>query len=74
MPIYRYKCDSCSTEFVKFMKSSQDILPKFDCCPMPLVKKIMSSTSFALKGGGWYKDGYSSSVPKNTGENAKSTA
>ena len=24
------------------------------------IKRIISQTSFALKGGGWYKDGYSS--------------
>ncbi|NNL75105.1 MAG: hypothetical protein HKO68_02075, partial [Desulfobacterales bacterium] len=32
-------------------------------------KKIMSSCSFELKGGGWYADGYSS---KNTKSKSKS--
>jgi putative FmdB family regulatory protein len=37
--------------------------PLKDCpaCKAPRLERLISSTSFQLKGGGWYKDLYSSS-------------
>lgn len=38
-------------------------------CPScgAMAKRLISQTSFALKGGGWYKDGYGS-AGKTTGQ------
>jgi len=58
MPIYEYDCNKCGA-FEKVQKISDgplDICPE---CGGP-VKRVVSQTSFALKGSGWYKDGYAS--------------
>lgn len=63
MPLYEYVCESCSSEFEKLMRLSD---PKPECpeCGASNVRKKVSAAAFSLKGGGWYKDGYSG--PSNT--------
>ncbi len=58
MPIYEYRCPDCGHEFEQLQRMSDD--PITDCpeCSMSGVKKLISRTSFVLKGGGWYKDHY----------------
>jgi predicted nucleic acid-binding Zn ribbon protein len=34
------------------------------------VKKLISSTSFQLKGGGWFKDGYHGGSSKKSGSSS----
>lgn len=57
MPVYEFKC-SQGTVTEKFVKMGTEFIK----CPMcnKKAKKIISSCSFKLKGGGWYADGYSS--------------
>ena len=58
MPIYEFQCETCSNVFSQTMKMSD---PHPDTCPScgkQTVRKIMSRTSFLLKGSGWYSDGY----------------
>lgn len=57
MPLYEYECPSCSRVFEIWQKISEK--PKTACpdCSGPL-KKLVSLSSFQLKGGGWYADGY----------------
>ena len=57
MPIYEYKCDQCG-------KVSEILQRKFDvdeapceACGAP-AHRIMSNTSFVLKGTGWYVTDY----------------
>ena len=45
----------------KICKNS-NVQPEFNCCSQPNVSKIIAKTSFILKGGNWYKDGYSGST------------
>lgn len=59
MPTYEYHCKSCKKNFEAFQKISEKPLTKCPSCGKK-VKRLISQTSFALKGGGWYKDGYSS--------------
>ena len=59
MPIYEYGCGDCGHQFEKLQKISDD--PVTDCpeCGVDgTVKKLVSRSSFVLKGGGWYKDHY----------------
>lgn len=58
MPIYEYACPDCGHRFETMQKMSDD--PVRDCpqCKAGNVKKLISATSFVLKGGGWYKDHY----------------
>lgn len=62
MPVYEYRCDACNQEFEMQRKFSD---PPLDVCPQcgkgPVEKLISRSASFALKGGGWYSQGYASS-------------
>lgn len=66
MPTYEYLCKKCKKTFEYFQKISDPPIAKCPDCGGEL-KKLVSAASFALKGGGWYKDGYSStgsSTPK----------
>ena len=61
MPIYEYHCSACEEEFELFQKITDKPTSTCPKCGSSKVKKLVSSTSFTLKGGGWYKDGYTSS-------------
>ncbi len=58
MPIYKFKCDSCGYEFTVIRKMSDDGEVVCENCSSSLTSKVISRTSFSLKGGGWYKDSY----------------
>ncbi len=60
MPVYEYECPACEAVFEVQQRMTDDPLSKCPECD-GAVKKIMSRSSFQLKGGGWYADGYSSS-------------
>lgn len=58
MPVYEYKCEACNEQFELLRKFSD---PKLDECPKCSkgpVEKLISQSSFALKGSGWYKSDY----------------
>jgi putative FmdB family regulatory protein len=59
MPVYEYECQECNKVFEVQQKIADKPLSNCPECQAP-VKKLMSMTSFQLKGGGWYADGYSS--------------
>jgi putative FmdB family regulatory protein len=61
MPTYEYRCKNCKKHFEQFQKISD---PPLDKCPDcgGKVTRLISAAAFTLKGGGWYKDGYSSST------------
>ncbi len=58
MPTYEYSCQSCGTFDVE-QRITEPALATCDKCGGP-VKRLISRSSFALRGGGWYADGYSS--------------
>ena len=56
MPIYEYECEKCGS-----FEHSQSINDKpLARCPKcrRKVQRLISASSFHLKGGGWYSDGY----------------
>lgn len=59
MPVYEYKCSACERVFEMQQKISDPPLTVCSECGGN-VKKMLSVSSFHLKGGGWYADGYSS--------------
>jgi len=65
MPIYEYKCSKCEHEFEKMCKVNEDNETVCPSCGNETVTKVISLNSFRLKGGGWYKDGYSNAKPKD---------
>ena len=58
MPIYEYQCPKCQRVFEEWVKASeahgQEPCPH---CGTPS-SRIISQTSFVLKGGGWYVSDY----------------
>lgn len=76
MPIYEYQCPKCQRVFEEWVKASdahgQEPCP--DCgTPSP---RIISQTSFVLKGGGWYVSdyGYSKGISEDGGAPAGSAS
>ncbi|MFA7383021.1 MAG: FmdB family zinc ribbon protein [Desulfurivibrionaceae bacterium] len=60
MPIYEYQCEACQDIIEAQQRLSEEPLTTCPACSGSL-KKLISRSSFQLKGGGWYADGYSSS-------------
>lgn len=58
MPIYVYRCPTCDTKTERRHKMSDK--PEYVCdeCGTVLEKAVQSRVGFALKGGGWFKQGY----------------
>lgn len=66
MPVYEYACAACSHQFEEWQKMSDPPIRSCPKCRAKKVEKLISLTSFSLKGGGWYKDLYSSAKPGST--------
>jgi putative FmdB family regulatory protein len=62
MPIYEYECVDCGKQFEAFQRISDKPLKSCQFC-QGHVHRLISRSSFSLKGGGWYQDGYSKSPP-----------
>jgi putative FmdB family regulatory protein len=56
MPIYEYQCQKCGT-FEVSQRITENPLNKCPTCKGK-VKKLISNTSFQLKGTGWYITDY----------------
>jgi putative FmdB family regulatory protein len=64
MPIYEYACEKCESEFEVEQRITDSPVKSCPHCKSKKVKRLISRTSFVLKGGGWYSDLYSSSGAK----------
>jgi len=73
MPIYEYKCTKCNEQFDAIQKFSDAPLKKCKSCGGKL-KKLITNTSFVLKGSGWYVTDYPSSDRKQAIDKKKSSA
>lgn len=78
MPVYEYECSDCKNVLEVQQKMAEEPLTVCPECEGTL-KKLISTSSFQLKGGGWYADGYSStsgkSAPKKkSGDSASACA
>lgn len=67
MPIYEYACDKCSHEFEVEQRITDEPVKTCPQCRSRKVRRLISQTSFVLKGGGWYSDLYSSSKGPDKG-------
>jgi len=61
MPIYEYECDKCGHSFEREQSISDPPVKTCPKCRGRKVTKLISRSSFVLKGGGWYADGYADS-------------
>jgi putative FmdB family regulatory protein len=66
MPIYEYECPECGEHFEKVQKFSDEPLSRCQNCGGH-VHKLISKTSFILKGTGWYVTDYASPERKKAG-------
>jgi len=57
MPIYEYQCSDCGNQFELRQKFSDEPAKECPQCGGP-IQKLISQTSFTLKGSGWYTEGY----------------
>ncbi len=60
MPVYEYECPQCEKVLEVQQRMTDDPLSACPDCGGE-VKKLISMSSFQLKGGGWYADGYGAS-------------
>ncbi len=67
MPIYEYQCTKCGEVFEAFQKINDKPLSQCKFCKGP-VERLISHSSFQLKGSGWYMTDYApkSQSPPNT--------
>jgi putative FmdB family regulatory protein len=73
VPIYEYRCAKCGEVFEALQKFSDAPLSNCKFCD-GTVERLISSSSFQLKGSGWYLTDYakkSSSAPKESSGNGK---
>lgn len=65
MPLFEYKCSACN-ETSELLQKHEEGTPSE--CPLcnaeGSLERQLSLSSFQLKGGGWYKDGYSKKPTK----------
>jgi len=60
MPLYEYQCKNCDNHFELRQKFSDAPASACPACGGE-VEKLISQSGFALKGQGWYGDGYGGS-------------
>lgn len=66
MPIYEYRCSKCGEIFEAFQKINDQPLTQCKYC-QGKVEKLISHSSFQLKGSGWYLTDYAKkSQPAHT--------
>lgn len=62
MPIYEYKCRKCGKQFEAFQGITEPELNSCQYCDGK-VDRLVSMTSFSLKGSGWYATDYKGKNP-----------
>lgn len=73
MPLYEYECGSCRKIHEVMQKFSDAPLSACPECDGP-VNKIMSLSSFALKGAGWYTTDYRRRASSPSSDSGASSA
>jgi putative FmdB family regulatory protein len=59
MPIYEYECDKCGFHREVLQRFSDDPIAECEMCHGSM-KKLISQSTFHLKGTGWYVTDYAS--------------
>ncbi len=81
MPIYEYCCEKCGKEFEAWQRMSDDPIEKCSMCG-GRARKLISQSTFVLKGSGWYVTDYgkssscasSSSAGKSSGSSSSESS
>ena len=70
MPIYEYRCRKCGNQFEVFRGISDPEVKSCKFCKGK-VQKLVSLSSFSLKGSGWYVTDYKGKKPAATAKTEK---
>ncbi|MFV0348248.1 MAG: FmdB family zinc ribbon protein [Halodesulfovibrio sp.] len=73
MPIYEYRCNACEQIFEEWQKSFEDTHPDCPVCGGSS-ERVMSNTTFVLKGGGWYVSEYGRNSASSHSDNSAAAA
>ncbi|BCS88416.1 FmdB family zinc ribbon protein [Pseudodesulfovibrio sediminis] len=73
MPIYEYQCQACQTIFEEWQSGFEEQSMECPECGSES-KRLISHSSFHLKGGGWYADGYGGAKSGSTPGEAQKPA
>lgn len=73
MPIYEYECENCGRHFEVWQKITDDPLTTCEVCQGKL-RKLISQSSFILKGSGWYVTDYARKEKKSTSSSESKTS
>lgn len=57
MPIYEYHCDNCGADFEEWQKITEPAVGSCKVCGGE-ARRMISQSSFILKGSGWYVTDY----------------
>lgn len=66
MPIYEYQCNACQHQIEILQKPTDAPLTQCPECKQNKLRKLISATTFQLKGTGWYETDF-----KNAKEHKK---
>lgn len=70
MPIYEYRCENCGEFQEAIQKMSDAPLRLCKSCGQEALGRVLSKTSFVLKGSGWYVTDYKSRPSEAKAESA----
>jgi len=70
VPIYEYQCTKCGEVFEAFQRITDEPLNSCKFCDSK-VEKLISQSSFQLKGSGWYLTDYSRKSSSSASEKQK---
>ena len=74
MPIYEYECNKCGHGFEREQSMSEPPVKTCPKCKARKVTKLIPRSSFVLKGGGWYADGYADARKKAAADSTSSAS
>jgi putative FmdB family regulatory protein len=72
MPIYEYQCSKCGHQTEVWQKITDPPVTKCEMCNGRM-RKLISQSTFHLKGTGWYVTDYASKGRKDTSATAPKT-
>ncbi len=71
MPIYEYECENCGRRYEVWQKITDEPLTTCEVCKGRL-HKLISQSSFILKGSGWYVTDYARKEKKTESKESSS--
>ncbi len=72
MPTYEYRCAECG-DFEMTQRITEDALRECPHCGGKEIQRLVSMSSFQLKGSGWYKTDYASTSSSSGSSNGTSS-